>query len=81
MTKEQELLYQIFNKVNELDKKVEVNIVYQKAHDKKLESHAAKLEVLEADKNQAVGKRTVWALFVGSIGGIVTSLMHHISNK
>lgn len=81
MTKDQELLYQILNKVNDLDKRVEVNIVYQKAHDKKLDSHEKKIDVLEAERNQSVGKKTFLTLFVGSIGGIITSLIHHFSTK
>lgn len=71
MTKDQELLYEILGKINEVKTKVEVNTVYQKVQDGRLKKVEAQTEDLITQKNISTGKKTVWTMVAGAIGALI----------
>jgi len=71
MTKDQELLYQILNKVNEVATKVEVNTAYQKGHEMRLNKLEPKVDDLVTQKNISIGKKSVWTIVAGAIGALI----------
>lgn len=70
----------IYNKVNAIEVNLAVAVTYQKVHDEKIKKHEDKIEVLEATRNQSIGKKTLLSLLFGSIGGAIVAAVKHFSN-
>ncbi len=67
----------IFNKVSSLETKLEVSIAYQKVQENRINKHEQKVEVLEANRNIDIGKKTVWSLIAGTVGAGIVALIKH----
>ena len=70
---------EIYKKVFAIEKDLAVSITHQKNHVKVTETHTTKIETLEANKNQSIGKKTLLssllAIVAGSIGAWITHLL------
>lgn len=79
MTSDQKL-DAIYNKVNAIEVNLAVAVTYQKVHDEKIKKHEDKIEVLEATRNQSIGKKTLLSLLFGSVGGAIVAAVKHFSS-
>lgn len=65
----------ILNECHEMRVKLEVSIAYQKVQEKRLNDQQAKIEILEASRNMAIGKQSILSLIAGAVGAGIIALI------